>query len=77
MTNPADRLHARLDQLGIAYTTHQHPPVLTVEEARAHGGGATTGAAPMYGMAATFPARGAVAELMARYIDRIYEVEED
>ena len=48
-----------------------------VEEARAHGGGATTGAAPMYGMAATFPARGAVAELMARYIDRIYEVEED
>jgi glutamate/tyrosine decarboxylase-like PLP-dependent enzyme len=48
-----------------------------VEEARAAGGGATTGAAPMYGMAATFPARGAVNELMTRYIDRIYEIEED
>jgi Ala-tRNA(Pro) deacylase len=38
MINPADQLHARLDQLGIAYTTHRHPPVLTVEEARAHTG---------------------------------------
>jgi hypothetical protein len=48
-----------------------------VEGARAVGGGATTGAAPMYGMAATFPARGAVNELMTRYIDRLYEIEED
>jgi len=48
-----------------------------VDEARAGGGEATTGAAPMYGMAATFPARGAVNELMTRYIDRIYEINED
>lgn len=47
-----------------------------VDGARADGGEATTGAAPMYGMAATFPARGAVNELMTRYIDRIYEVNE-
>jgi len=49
----------------------------SVDGARAEGGEATTGAAPMYGMAATFPARGAVNELMTRYIDRIYEIEED
>jgi sphinganine-1-phosphate aldolase len=48
-----------------------------VTETREAGGEATTGAAPMYGMAATFPARGAVNELMLRYIDRIYEVEDD
>jgi glutamate/tyrosine decarboxylase-like PLP-dependent enzyme len=48
-----------------------------VDGARTAGGGATTGAAPMYGMAATFPARGAVNELMTRYIDRIYEIEEE
>ena len=36
--------------------------------------GAQTGSAPIYGMAATFPARGAVADLMKRYIDRLYEV---
>jgi glutamate/tyrosine decarboxylase-like PLP-dependent enzyme len=47
-----------------------------VEEAREAGDGATTGAAPMYGMAATFPARGAVGELMLRYIDRIYETDD-
>jgi glutamate/tyrosine decarboxylase-like PLP-dependent enzyme len=47
-----------------------------VAETRATGGEATTGAAPMYGMAATFPARGAVNELMLRYIDRIYEVKD-
>lgn len=29
------------------------------------------------GMAATFPACGAVNELMTRYIDRIYEINED
>ncbi|RLE16894.1 MAG: aspartate aminotransferase family protein [Actinobacteria bacterium] len=48
-----------------------------VDEARNAGGGATTGAAPMYGMAATFPARSAVAEMITRYIDRIYEVEDE
>lgn len=48
-----------------------------VEDTRAAGGGAATGAAPMYGMAATFPARSAVREMIARYIDRIYEVDED
>lgn len=47
-----------------------------VTETREAGGEATTGAAPMYGMAATFPARGAVSELMLRYIDRMYEVED-
>jgi glutamate/tyrosine decarboxylase-like PLP-dependent enzyme len=46
-----------------------------VADTRDAGGEATTGAAPMYGMAATFPARRAVNELMLRYIDRIYEVE--
>jgi glutamate/tyrosine decarboxylase-like PLP-dependent enzyme len=48
---------------------------LVVAETRTAGGEAATGAAPMYGMAATFPARGAVNELMLRYIDRIYETE--
>jgi glutamate/tyrosine decarboxylase-like PLP-dependent enzyme len=48
-----------------------------VDETRAAGDEAATGAAPMYGMAATFPARGAVNELMLRYIDRIYEVDEN
>lgn len=47
-----------------------------VEAVRRDGGSATTGAAPMYGMAASFPARAAVEELMLRYIDRIYEVED-
>lgn len=48
----------------------------SLEQARAAGGGAATGAAPMYGMAATFPSRAAVGELIARYIDRIYEIED-
>ncbi len=48
-----------------------------VDGARDAGGTASTGAAPMYGMAATFPARGAVNELMTRYIDRIYEIEDE
>jgi len=47
-----------------------------VAETREAGDDAATGAAPMYGMAATFPARGAVSELMLRYIDRIYEVDD-
>jgi len=29
-----DELLARLDELGIAHTTHHHPPVFTVEEAQ-------------------------------------------
>ncbi len=48
-----------------------------VTQARAAGGEAVTGAAPMYGMAATFPSRTAVKELITRYIDRIYELEDD
>ncbi|MFV1971503.1 MAG: aspartate aminotransferase family protein, partial [Acidimicrobiia bacterium] len=47
----------------------------SVAEARAAGGEATTGAAPMYGMAATFPSRTAVRELITRYIDKIYEID--
>ncbi len=31
-----DELFARFDTLGIAYETHRHPPVFTVEEAQAH-----------------------------------------
>jgi glutamate/tyrosine decarboxylase-like PLP-dependent enzyme len=46
----------------------------TVEEARSAGKEASTGAAPVYGMAATFPARGAVGELLRRYVDKLYEV---
>jgi glutamate/tyrosine decarboxylase-like PLP-dependent enzyme len=37
-------------------------------------GEAATGSAPLYGMAATFPARGAVGHLLERYIDRQYDV---
>jgi Ala-tRNA(Pro) deacylase len=33
-----DDLLARLDALGIAHTTHRHPAVFTVEEARVHTG---------------------------------------
>jgi glutamate/tyrosine decarboxylase-like PLP-dependent enzyme len=46
-----------------------------VTAARQTGGEPTTGSAPLYGMAATFPARGAVSDLMQRYIDRLYEVD--
>lgn len=45
-----------------------------VAAAVAGGGKARTGSAPLYGMAATFPARGAVADLIERYVDRLYEV---
>ena len=48
-----------------------------VNQTRAAGGEATTGAAPMYGMAATFPSRTAVRDLITRYIDKIYEIEEE
>ena len=33
-----DELFARLAELGIATTTHEHPPVVTVAEARRHVG---------------------------------------
>lgn len=46
----------------------------TMAEARSAGHKARTGAAPVYGMAATFPARGAVSELLRRYVDKLYEV---
>ncbi len=45
-----------------------------VAAAKAVGGEAETGAAPMYGMAATFPVRRAIGELLKRYIDKLYEV---
>ena len=38
MPATTDDLFARLDELGIAYETHDHPPVFTVEEARQHCG---------------------------------------
>lgn len=34
--DPAHALFAKLDELGIAHVTHEHPPVFTVEEARRH-----------------------------------------
>lgn len=34
MAYTRDRLLARLNELGIAHVTHEHPPVYTVEEAR-------------------------------------------
>ena len=45
-----------------------------VAAAKPSGADPQTGAAPMYGMAATFPARRAVGELLKRYIDKLYEV---
>ena len=36
MTHTREQLLARLDELGIAHTTFEHPPVYTVEEARQH-----------------------------------------
>ena len=50
---------------------------VAVDAAKASGVTAHTGSAPMYGMAATFPARAAVADLLERYIDRLYEVQRD
>jgi len=38
MTSPRTRLLTRLDELRIAHTTVDHPPVFTVEEARQHTG---------------------------------------
>lgn len=48
----------------------------SVAAAETSGSEPHTGAAPLYGMAATFPARAAVGELLERYIDRLYEVGE-
>ena len=36
MSHTRERLLARLDELGIAHATFEHPPVYTVEEAQAH-----------------------------------------
>jgi glutamate/tyrosine decarboxylase-like PLP-dependent enzyme len=44
-----------------------------VEEVKAHPGEAG-GVAPVYGMAATVPARMVVDELLERYVDLLYEV---
>ncbi len=38
MAATREQLLARLDNLGIATTTHDHPPVFTVEEAKRHCG---------------------------------------
>ncbi len=46
----------------------------SVVAARASGAEPQTGSAPVYGMAATFPVRRAVGELLRRYIDKLYEV---
>lgn len=46
-----------------------------VEEAVEKGRRAETGMAPVYGMAAGFPARAAVADLLRRHVDRLYELE--
>jgi hypothetical protein len=32
------------------------------------------GMAPVYGMAGSFPVRGAIGELLRRYLDRLYDV---
>ncbi len=45
-----------------------------VTAAQAAGTEPKTGAAPIYGMAATFPVRQAVGELLRRYVDKLYEV---
>ena len=36
MTEPEANVVARLRELGITYTRHEHPPVATVDEARQH-----------------------------------------
>jgi Ala-tRNA(Pro) deacylase len=39
MTTQEQSVRARLEELGIAFTRHEHPPVATVEEAMVHWGG--------------------------------------
>lgn len=48
-----------------------------VEQTRTGGRAASTGMAPVYGMAAGFPARAAVADLLRKYVDRLYEIRDD
>jgi glutamate/tyrosine decarboxylase-like PLP-dependent enzyme len=48
----------------------------SVATATAAGGEPGTGSAPLYGMAARFPARGAVVDLMKRFVDRLYEIDD-
>ena len=38
MTTPEAPVYARLNELGIAFTRHEHPPVATVEEAEGYWG---------------------------------------
>ncbi|HEY3495866.1 MAG TPA: aminotransferase class V-fold PLP-dependent enzyme [Polyangiaceae bacterium] len=45
---------------------------LKASVAEARGTSASSGMAPLYGMASSFPVRGAVAELLRRYIDRLH-----
>jgi glutamate/tyrosine decarboxylase-like PLP-dependent enzyme len=45
---------------------------LRASVAEARGTSSASGMAPLYGMASSFPVRGAVAELLRRYIDRLY-----
>lgn len=52
--------------LGNAITWMDH------REARSTGP-ASTGSAPLYGIAATFPVRNAVGDLLERYVDRLYQ----
>jgi sphinganine-1-phosphate aldolase len=65
---------------------HTHPGVAggflsdlreCTEQARSGGREGGTGMAPVYGMAAGFPARGAVADLLRKYVDRLYEIRDD
>jgi len=39
MTGPEDQVKAVLDELGIPFSRHEHPPVATVEEAEKYWGG--------------------------------------
>src|SRR4029077_17637589 len=39
MTQQEQSVRAHLEELGIAFTRHEHPPVATVEEAMVHWGG--------------------------------------
>ncbi len=36
MTNTEQKVYDTLDEMGIGYTRHDHPPVFTVEEAEAY-----------------------------------------
>ena len=49
----------------------------SVSNTRDAEGETSTGAAPMDRMVATFPARAAVGEMISRYMDRLYEVDDE